>query len=42
MQNGQKGEMTFESLKVNKQGISGEGIDTVGEFDIVNGKISGN
>ena len=42
MQGGQKGDMTFESLKVNKQGISGEGVDSVGEFDIVNGKVSGN
>ncbi len=31
--------MTFECLKVNKRVILGEGIDEVGEFDIVNGHV---
>jgi hypothetical protein len=42
MQGGQKKEMTFESLKVNKQEISGLGFDSIGVFDIVNGKVFGN
>jgi hypothetical protein len=42
MQCGQKKEMTFESLKVNKQEITGLGFDSIGVFDIVNGKVFGN
>ena len=41
MQGSHKGAMTFETLKVTQQEISGEGLDEVGEFDIVNGHING-